>query len=102
MIRSFICSNGIVFAAADAEFVSVDDVISFLEQFRGMSFWNGATGDVAFRFVNKTICCDSKERQLLEAYEVDGVVGEMVKAFFESKAEVAFEEEWRRTDNARY
>ena len=95
MIRSFICSNGMVFAASDEEFVLVDDVIAFLEQFRGMSFWNGATGDVAFRFANKTVCCDSKEQQIAEAHEVGEAVGEMVEAFFNSNEAVGFEEEWR-------
>lgn len=96
MIRKITCSNGMVYAVSDNYDASVDEVIAFLEQFRGMRFWNGASGDVAFRLDNGCICCDSASYHAQSAYEVDEELGEIVDDFFyNSEVECITEEEWR-------
>ena len=95
MIQQFHCSNGMVFAAADSYYASVDDVIDFLEQFRGMTFYHGASGDVAFRLDGNTIICESLDAQIQRAYDEGNHVGELVEAFFQSGEESTTETEWR-------
>lgn len=96
MIRKLMCSNGMVFAKADGIEATVDEVIDFLEQFRGLRFWNGASGDVAFRLDNECVCCDSADFHVECASRVDEALGEMVcNFFFTSSIERITEEEWR-------
>lgn len=97
MIKQFTCSDGSIYAKAEGFNATVDEVIEFLEQFRGMFFGNGATGDVAFRLDGDTICCDSADFQIQCASEKDELLGEMICEFFyDSKEKSTTEEEQRR------
>lgn len=97
MIRQFICNDGCIYAEADDHDATVDEVIAFLEQFRGKRFWNGAAGDVAFRFDGEVVCCDSADFQIQCACEKDELLGEMIFDFFNgSEQEFITEEEYRR------
>ena len=82
MIRKFICKDGAVFAKSTSFDASVDEVIDFLEQYRGMRFWNGAAGEVVFRLDEGTICCDSADFILERAYMKSEHIGEQVELFF--------------------
>lgn len=96
MIKQFTCSDGSIYAKAEGLDANVDEVIEFLEQFRGMRFWNGAAGDVAFRLDGEVVCCDSADFQIQCASEKDELLGEMICNFFYgSKEESTTEEEWR-------
>ena len=93
MIRKFICKDGAVFAKSTSFDASVDEVIDFLEQYRGMRFWNGAAGDVAFRLDGGTICCDSADFTLEQAYTKSKNIGEQLEAFFDGNdVEIGTEE----------
>lgn len=96
MIQKFICTDGTVYAKATGSEATIDEVIEFLEQFRGMYFWNGATGDVAFRLDGNTICCDSAEYQVKCAAEKDNTLSEFIREFFNSDAEYGTEQQWRK------
>ena len=103
MIRKITGSNGMVFAMSDNGDASIDEVIAFLEPFRGMRFRNGASGDVAFRLDNGYICCDSASYHVQYASEVDEQLGEIVNDFFyNSEVEHITEKEWREEHPDRY
>ena len=95
MIKKFICDDGTVFAFSTGYDASVDEVIEFLEAYRGKRFWNGATGDVTFRLDGETICCDSKDFQYEQAYEKDEEIEELLVNFMDSDEESTTESEWR-------
>lgn len=96
MIQKFICTDGTVYAKATGSEATIDEVIEFLEQFRGMRFWNGATGDVAFRLDGNTICCDSHNYNLICAEETDNALPNILNDFFDSDEEYGKEKEWRK------
>ena len=97
MIKQFICNDGSIYAKADGYEATVDEVIEFLEQFRGMLFWNGAAGDVAFRLNGNVVCCDHADFQIECAREKNELLAEMVRDFFyASEEEYATEQEWRK------
>lgn len=64
MIQKFLCADGTVFGIPDDDNVLVDEVIAFLEPYRGKRFWNGATGNFAFRLEDGTVYCDDKDWQI--------------------------------------
>ena len=95
MIKTFICDDGTVFAFSTGYDASVDEVIEFLEAYRGKRFWNGAAGDVTFRLDGETICCDSKDFQYEQAYEKSEEIEELLVDFMDSDEESTTESEWR-------
>ena len=95
MIKKFICDDGTVFAFSTGYDASVDEVIEFLEAYRGKRFWNGAAGDVTFRLDGETICCDSKEFQYEQAYEKSEEIEELLVDSMDSDEESTTESEWR-------
>lgn len=95
MIKKFVCDDGDVFAFSTGYDASVDEVIEFLEAYRGKRFWNGAAGDVAFRLAGDTICCDTEEYQYSQAYEKSEEIEELLADFMESDEECTTESEWR-------
>ena len=98
MIKQFFCKDGSIYAKAEGNEVTVDELIEFLEQFRGKLFWNGASGDVAFRIEGNIVCCDSADFNIQHAYEKDDFLGEMICTFlYCSDEESVIEEEWRST-----
>ena len=60
MLKIFRCADGTVYARHKSEWqdVTVDEVITFLEQHRGKVFWNGATGKTSFRADTNVVSCD--------------------------------------------
>lgn len=58
-MKGFTCSNGKIIVAAGTE-ASVDEIIAFLEQHRGKTFYNGGAEGLAFCIdpVKNTVSCD--------------------------------------------
>lgn len=49
MFMCYQCKDGTIVAKSkNSNEILVDDVIAFLQQFRGKLFWNGAAGDTCF------------------------------------------------------
>ena len=96
MLKRFFCKDGTVFARSTSSDASVDEIIDFLEAYRGMRFWNGAAGNIAFRVVDGVVCCDSEEYTVTQAYIKSQTIGEQVEDLFyyyscESREEQTYE-----------
>ncbi len=52
--------DGPIFAEgkSDRRFLTVDEVIEFLEPFRGLKFYNSATENTSFRVKDGVVACD--------------------------------------------
>ena len=61
MIKKYVCKDGTVYANADEWMVDVDELIEFLEPFRGKKFYNGAVENLGFRVNAEQIWCDEMD-----------------------------------------
>lgn len=84
MIDTLICSNGMTFSTTNSYAIPVDKLIDFLDQYRGITFYNAASGDVAFRVEGETLICDSQAAHISRAYDMGNGIGELAEVFFTS------------------
>lgn len=86
-MKQFIHESGVVFATASSMCPSVDEVIKFLEQFRGKRFLNGAAGEVAFYVDGENVICDTENYVIEHAGDISEDLADQVQACFDSDEE---------------
>ncbi len=60
MLKILEAVDGTVYASTKgrSQVLTVDEVIEFLEDYRGMEFYNGAAEDTSFRVQHGMVACD--------------------------------------------
>lgn len=96
MMQKFTCVDGTVYAIPEDQYILVDELIDFLEPYRGKLFWNGATEQFSFRVDEDMVVCDEQNFQLGCVSEDDEELFEAIELFLESGNEYGTEEEWRK------
>lgn len=86
-MKQFIHESGAVFATPSSMCPSVDEVIKFLEQFRGKRFLNGAAGEVAFYVDGDNVVCDTESYVIEHAGDISEELADQVSACFDSDEE---------------
>jgi hypothetical protein len=94
MFQKFISKKGTSFILAPCS-MTVDELIGFLEQYRGLQFFMGAAEDLAFIATDTGISCESFDYLCEWAQEESQHLEEIIRDFFYSDDEIGTEEEWR-------
>ena len=96
MFQKFTSNKGNIYAMSTDYVTSVDEMIAFLEQYRGMKFFVGATEDLALIISDGYVSCESFSYMRSQADEENKHLEEMICDFFCSGEEYGTEEEWRK------
>lgn len=59
MFQKFINKKGQIYVLSTDYVTTVDEMIAFLEQYRGMRYYVGAVEDLSFLISDGTVHCDS-------------------------------------------
>lgn len=81
MVKKYVCKDGTVYAGADY-YLPVEELIEFLEQFRGKLFYNGAAESLGFRIDGEHVWCDTLD-YILGEIEDDDLCFEVCDYFYE-------------------
>lgn len=96
MFQKFTSKKGNVYVKSTDYITTVDEMIAFLEQYRGMQFYVGATEHLAFLISNGFVSCDDCSYVMSRAYEESMHLEEMLCDFFDTDDECGAEEDWRK------
>lgn len=78
-MKKYVCEDGTVYANAGWDYLSIDELIEFLEEHRGKGFYNTAAADLAFCVDENYVRCDELDT-LLEGIEDEELYEEICEA----------------------
>ena len=97
MFKKFTSKEGTSYILSTNAGMLVDELITFLEQYRGLKFFMGAAENLAFVATDEGISCESYETLREWATEENEHLWEMMRDFFcYSDDEIGTEVEWRK------